>query len=145
MLRLKHIITTFCLACLFCFGANGQSRQDRFEAIENQKSAFITKQLRLTPAEAQQFFPIYNQYTKEIRDVKMQKSRGSERRQGGSNSFRPGNDAISFDAKEVEIKKNYRSRFAEVIGQSRASQFFSVEQEFIELLYKELKGRNHRN
>ncbi len=60
MLRLKHIITTFCLACLFCFGANGQSRQDRFEAIENQKSAFITKQLRLTPAEAQQFFPIYN-------------------------------------------------------------------------------------
>ncbi|WP_202111221.1 hypothetical protein [Sphingobacteruim zhuxiongii] len=145
MLRLKHIITTFCLACLLCFVANGQSRQDRFEAIENQKAAYITKQLRLTPAEAQQFFPLYNQYTKEIRAIKTQKSRGNERSQGSSNSFRPGNDAISFDAKEVEIKKNYRSRFADVIGQSRASQFFSVEQEFIELLYRELKGRNHKN
>ncbi len=145
MVRLKHIFTTILLACIFCFSANAQSRQDRFEAIENQKAAFITKQLRLTPAEAQQFFPLYNQYMKEIRDLKSQKSRGAGQVRGNSNSFRPGNDAISFDAKEVEIKRNYRSRFSDVLGASRASQFFSVEQEFIELLYKEYKDRKHKN
>lgn len=128
-----------CLICL-AFVAYGQSRQERFEAIERQKVAFISKQLRLTPAEAQRFFPLYNQYSSEIRAVKSKKSRGANRPERG-NSFRSG-DVIEYDAQEVNIKKEYRSKFADVIGQSRASQFFSVEQEFIELLYKELNSRN---
>lgn len=141
MIRLKHIISTLFLIWIACFVANGQSRQERFEQIENQKTAYITKQLRLTPTEAQKFFPLYNQYTKEIRSVKSKKSRGNQNDRSRGNSFRPGNDAIEFDAQEVDIKKKYRAKFADVVGQSRASQFFSVEQEFIELLYKELNSR----
>lgn len=143
MIRLKHIISTLFLIWIACFVANGQSRQERFEQIENQKTAYITKQLRLTPNEAQKFFPLYNQYTKEIRSVKSKKSRGNQNDRSRGNSFRPGNDAIEFDAQEVDIKKKYRAKFADVVGQSRASQFFSVEQEFIELLYKELNSRRH--
>ena len=143
MIRLKHIISTLFLIWIACFVANGQSRQERFEQIENQKTAYITKQLRLTPTEAQKFFPLYNPYTKEIRSVKSKKSRGNQNDRSRGNSFRPGNDAIEFDAQEVDIKKKYRAKFADVVGQSRASQFFSVEQEFIELLYKELNSRRH--
>jgi len=143
MIRLKHIISTLCLVWIACFVANGQSRQERFEAIETQKSAYITKQLRLTPAEAQKFFPIYNQYSKEIRNIKSKKSQGNQSSPSKGNSLRPANDIIEYDAQEVDIKKKYRSKFADVLGQSRASQFFSVEQEFIELLYKELNSRRH--
>ncbi|WP_231595902.1 hypothetical protein [Sphingobacterium endophyticum] len=143
MIRLKHIISTLSLILIACFVANGQSRQERFEAIESQKAAYITKQLRLTPTEAQKFFPLYYEYSKEIRNVKSKKSRGNQKVDSRGNSFRPGNDVIEFDAQEVDIKKKYRARFADVVGQSRASQFFSVEQEFIELLYKELNSRRH--
>ncbi len=143
MIRLKHIISTLSLILIACFVANGQSRQERFEAIESQKAAYITKQLRLTPTEAQKFFPLYYEYSKEIRNVKSKKSRGNQKADSRGNSFRPGNDVIEFDAQEVDIKKKYRARFADVVGQSRASQFFSVEQEFIELLYKELNSRRH--
>ena len=143
MIRLKHIISTLFLIWIACFVANGQSRQERFEAIESQKAAYITKQLRLTPTEAQKFFPLYYEYSKEIRNVKSKKSRGTQKANSKGNSFRPGNDVIEFDAQEVDIKKKYRARFADVVGQSRASQFFSVEQEFIELLYKELNSRKH--
>ena len=143
MVRLKHLIATACLFLFICFATQGQSRPERFEAIENQKTAYITKQLNLTPKEAQRFFPLYNQYRNEIRGVKKKKSKGI-RSPTNQNSFRPGNDVIAYDSKEVDIKKKYRGRFADVIGQSRASQFFSVEQEFIELLYKELKGRSKR-
>ncbi|WP_313513646.1 hypothetical protein [Sphingobacterium sp.] len=143
MIRLKHIISTLCLIWIACFVANGQSRQERFEAIEKQKAAYITKQLRLTPTEAQQFFPLYNQYSKEIRGVKSKKSQGHSNGGNRGNSFRPGNDVIEYDAQEVDIKKKYRSKFSDVLGQSRASQFFAVEQEFIELLYKELNSRRH--
>ncbi|WP_245153190.1 hypothetical protein [Sphingobacterium sp. CZ-2] len=144
MVRLKQVITTICLIWFACFVAQGQSRQERFEAIEKQKSAYITKQLKLTPAEAQRFFPLYNQYTKEIMDVKSQKNKraadaGNSPR---SNNFRGGQDIIEYDAKEVEIKKKYRGKFAEVLDQTRASRFFAIEQEFIKLLYKELDSRN---
>lgn len=143
MVRLKHLIITVCLLLFVCTVSNGQSRQERFEAIENQKTAYITNQLKLTPKEAQQFFPLYNQYRKEIRSVKQKKSKGV-RSPMNRNSFNPGNDVIAFDSKEVNIKKKYREKFAKVVGQSRASQFFAVEQEFIELLYKELNSRNKR-
>ncbi len=143
MTRLKYIISTICLILIANFVANGQSRHERFEAIESQKAAFITKQLKLTPTEAQKFFPIYYQYSKEIRAVKSKKSQSTVKSPSKGNSFRPGNDVIEYDAQEVEIKKSYRSKFADVVGQARASQFFSVEQEFIELLYKELNSRRH--
>ena len=143
MIRLKHIISTFLLIWISCFVANGQSRQERFAAIENQKTAYITKQLRLTPTEAQKFFPVYFEYSKEIRSVKSKKSQGHQHSPSRGNTFRPGNDVIEYDAQEVEIKKKYRAKFADILGQSRASQFFSVEQEFIELLYKELNSRRH--
>lgn len=142
MVSFKHIITTCCLICFFTLFANGQSRQDRFEAIENQKIAFITKHLKLSPTEAQRFFPIYYQYSKEIMAIKSQKSKSIEASRGNYNSFRKENDIIEFDSKEVDTKKLYRAKFAEVIGQARASQFFAVEQEFIKLLYKELDSRN---
>src|SRR5690606_914681 len=144
MVRLKHVMITACLFLLVTLTTQGQSRQERFEAIENQKTAYITKQLNLTPKEAQRFFPLYNQYRNEIRSVKQKKSKGIRSPATNQNSFRPGNDAIAYDSKEVDIKKKYRGKFADVIGQSRASQFFSVEQEFIELLYKELNSRNKR-
>ncbi|OYD43559.1 hypothetical protein CHU00_07805 [Sphingobacterium cellulitidis] len=143
MIRLKHIISTICLICIACFVANGQSRQERFDAIERQKAAYISKQLRLTPVEAQQFFPLYNMYSKEIRSVKSKKSQGHQNSKSQGNSFRSNNDVIEFDAQEVDIKKKYRAKFADVVGQARASQFFAVEQEFIELLYKELNSRRH--
>ncbi|MFZ4261626.1 hypothetical protein ACFRAE_06265 [Sphingobacterium sp. HJSM2_6] len=142
MVSFKHIITTCCLFCLVTLFANAQSRQERFEAIENQKVAFITKHLKLSPAEAQRFFPLYNQYSKEILAIKSKKSKSVEASRGNFNSFRKEDDILEYDSKEVETKKVFRSKFADVIGQARASQFFAVEQEFIKLLYKELDSRN---
>jgi hypothetical protein len=58
------------------------------------------------------------------------------------NSFRGGSrDVLQYDAKEVEVKKEYRTKFAKVIGNARASQFFEVEQEFREHLYKSLRRK----
>ena len=144
MARLKHIFFTVCLVMFAFFVAVGQSRQDKFEQIENQKAAYITKQLKLSTSEAQRFFPIYNQYMREIMDIKSKKNKGSDAPKG-RNSFRGGSDIIEYDSREVEIKKKYRSKFSEVVGQSRASQFFAVEQDFIRLLYKELDNRNNKH
>jgi len=128
-LKTKNILVAILAWALFLPVAQAQDSK-RFEAIENQKVAYITKHLKLSPSEAQKFFPLYNQYNKELWAVKSAKTGGSDKR-----------DIISYDAKEVEIKKQYRKKFGEVIGSSRASQFFEIEQDFRELLYKELQKR----
>ncbi|MEC3878660.1 hypothetical protein [Parapedobacter sp. 10938] len=127
-----------------------ESRAERFERIEAEKIAFITKALNLTPSEAQKFFPVYNQYHKEI--YKLKQERRSTRRLSGKSELKnnaiPGasfnrtdRDVLAFDAKELEVKKTYRKRFAAVVGQARASRFFEVEEEFRNYLLRELQER----
>lgn len=126
-----------------------ESRTQRFERIEAEKIAFITKELSLTPSEAQQFFPIYNQYYNEIsklrnekRDGKLQNRQNLQSQKLQGNNLNPtSRDVLAFDAKELEVKKIYRKRFTNVIGQARASRFFEVEEEFRNHLMRELQHR----
>lgn len=128
-----------------------ESRAERFERIESEKIAFITKELNLTPSEAQKFFPVYNQYYREISKLK-QERRATRRLRStpqlehnkipGNNLNPTDRDMLAFDAKELEVKKIYRKRFATVVGQARASRFFEVEEEFRNYLLRELQQRS---
>lgn len=153
MLRFKHLLVTIGAFMLYTLSASAQPRDSkRFAAIENEKVAYITKELNLTTAEAQRFFPIYNQYSKEVWEIRSerQKKEGTTAAPAGVKSFNntpnkaEKRDVLSYDARELEIKKDYRKKFTEVIGSARASQFFQVEQNFRELLYKELQQRRNR-
>lgn len=138
MLRFKNIFTTLCL--LFALQLTSNAQQRNFEAIESEKIAYITKELKLSPAEAQRFFPLYNKYNEEMWDLKKEKRSSTTR----SNSFNGSRDVIAFDAKEVEIKKKYRAEFSKVVGQSKASQFFQVVEDFNDLLRNALQNRQKK-
>ena len=127
-----------------------ESRAERFERIEAEKIAFITKELNLTPSEAQKFFPVYNQYHREIYKLKQERrsaKRFNNRPQLESNKIpktnfgRTDQDVLAFDAKELEVKRTYRKRFATVVGEARASRFFEAEEEFRNYLLRELQQR----
>jgi len=140
MWSMKYALTTICALVFSLTVAFGQANQKKFSAIENEKIAYITKEMNLTPAEAQKFFPIYNQYNTEMWDIKSERRRGSTAPAGvNSLTATARRDVISYDAQEVELKKQYRKKFADVVGQSRASQFFEVEQSFTELLIKRIQ------
>lgn len=126
-----------------------ESRAQRFERIEAEKIAFITKELNLTPSEAQKFFPVYNQYFREISTLKRERRNNKPKsvpnlqsQKLPNNSFNPSNrDVLAFDAKELEVKKIYRKRFSDLIGPARASRFFEAEEEFRTYLLRELQHR----
>src|SRR5690554_5414318 len=135
---MKHYIIT-CFILISCIGSSfAQSKDSRFQQIEAAKVAYISKQLELTPAEAQKFFPIYNEYRKEMYQITRSK-KGDQ-----SNFKRKEGNELEFDSKVLACKKKYRERFATAIPVSKASRFFEVEREFREQLFKELKNRNKR-
>ena len=151
MIRVNYLYTI--LLVLLCTVASTalaqENRAQLFERIEMEKIAFITKELNLSPSEAEQFFPIYNQYRTEFSKLRQEKrsyrnpsSRSQLQRQSlQASGFNAGRDVLAFDAKELELKKNYRNQFTAVIGAARASQFFEVEEEFRNYLMRELQQR----
>lgn len=136
---MKHFFGICCLM-LLSFSVFAQNQHDRrFQRIEAAKIGYITEHLHLTPQEAEKFFPVYNQYRNEIRALYREK-----RQRIRSDMQKKQLNEIEFDAKIITCKKKYREAFKKVISPAKASQFFVVEREFREQLFKELQERRKR-
>lgn len=58
------------IVMLITLSAFGQGREAMRERIKAQKVAFITERLDLTPTEAQQFWPIYNEFEEKVNTMR---------------------------------------------------------------------------
>lgn len=102
-------------------------REKRTEKIQALKIAFITQKLELTSDEAQRFWPVYNRYETDIKQVMMDNKGGA--------------DAIDSEEKILSVKKRYKSEFYKVIGQPKTNTLFNAEREFRGVLMRHLKNR----
>lgn len=96
-------------------------KQQNIEAL---KVAFISRELELTPAEAQNFWPLYNQYSKELRTV-----------------IKEDQDIIDRDEKVLNLRKKYKDQFSKVIGQQRMNRMYKAEGKFRQLLIKSIRNQ----
>lgn len=133
---MKQYLVTLLLLFIISLSGFSQNRENRFQKIETAKIAFITKKLDLTPQEAQKFFPLYNEYRKEMREIqhKNREDRKDFKQRKG----------LEFDSNVLNCKKKYRAQFTTAISATKASRFFEVEREFREQLFKELENRNKK-
>ena len=99
---------------------------DAAKKIQALKTAFITQQLELTPAEAQKFWPVYGQY-----ETEMKKILGNK----------PNPDVIENDEKILNVRKKYRPEFEKVLGKTRMNKFFISEKKFRGALMDKLKNK----
>jgi len=94
--------------------------------VETLKIAYITQKLKLTPEEAQKFWPIYNQYIGEIRKARMELKNGPE---------------LDRAQKVLDIQKRYNGEFTKALNADKANQFFRTEKEWNALVTKEMMER----
>ena len=114
----------------FVFAQEQQPDPKQEEKIQALEIAFISRKLDLTPDEAQKFWPIYNEYKKEVRQVTMNE--------------RNNPDEIIREQKILDVRKKYSGRFVGVIGQPRMNKFFQAEREFRGVLLNQLKNRPNK-
>ena len=88
--------------------------------------AYLTDKLKLKPEEAQRFWPVFNQYQDEIRKVRME-----------------GKDLPEVDKEQkiVDIRKKYFEEFTKVLNKDRADRVFKADNEFRDLIRKEIQER----
>ena len=116
-----------------------QSKSDRYEQIETIKVAFITKKLDLSSEEAQKFWPIYNNYQKEL--MLLMKKRREERQRTDIEPNDKINLDLSYESKMLDLKKKYKKLYSKAIPAEKILLLYQAEREFREHLIKQL---NHR-
>jgi hypothetical protein len=104
-----------------------EEKRDRLEAIS---IAYLTKELELTSAEAEKFWPVYNRYTEEMR---------KEVRKSIENGKTP--DMLERQQHMLDIRKKYQQDFQKILSPERAQKVFMAEQKLKEQVRKELENR----
>lgn len=136
---MKKALFTLILAAsmLIAYAQPGPKARQRVEAA---KIAFITHRLDLSTSEAQQFWPIYNNYQKEMEALIRQ--RAMDKKNGNVSD---GDDGLEFESSRLEIQKRYSQQFFKVLPKPKALAVFKAEREFRQKLIKELGDRRNKN
>ncbi len=101
------------------------SSQKKQENIEALKIAFLSKELVLTPEEAQKFWPLYDQYSKELKLLKTDHT-----------------DVLERDEKVLNLRKSYKEQFTKIIGNQRVNDMYKAEGKFHQLLIKAMNKKS---
>ena len=114
------------------------------ERLEATKIAFISQKMDLSPKEAEKFWPIYNQYEKENRDLLKQRREMAQSKTEMSPENRL-NEQFEFEEKMLEIRKKYTKEFGKAVSSEKVLRLFEAERAFKANLVRELQQRRQRN
>jgi len=151
----KTWLLTILICASFAFTASAQPGKwaDKREKIEALKVAFITQELSLTPKEAQQFWPVYNQMEDELKAVR--KAKWANRVQAGTqlNFDKMSDEEIEYainkdldaSAQEIAIRRKYFAEFKNVLPMRKVGLLYRAEERFKMKLLNELKKKQEGN
>jgi hypothetical protein len=119
MKQFLSIVFLFSCVNVFAQQPNGNTPlpppNQKMANLQGLKIAYITKQLDLSPAEAQKFWPVYYDFIDELKLIR-QSNRGNE---------------IASDEAALGVKKKYLTEFKKIFGSdARANKVFTIERDF---------------
>ncbi len=140
---MKGLVKRGFLGIIMCLiintGLMAQDRRGHYERIEAIKVAFITKKLDLTTEEAQKFWPVYNNYQKELMEL-MRKRREARQKTDIAPNDKINAD-LNYESRILDLKKKYKKLYLKAIPADKVLLLYQAEREFREHLIKQL---NHR-
>jgi Skp family chaperone for outer membrane proteins len=122
---MKKILFLIALSLPLLVSAQDNTQRDN--KLQSLEIAYLTKELNLSPEEAQRFWPVYNKYSAEMRETLRNKENDP--------------DVLDKQQKLLDIRKKYRSEFLKVLSPDRVNQVFTSEVKFREMVRRELQER----
>ena len=116
------------------------------EKIEQRKIAFLTQKLELTTEEAQEFWPIYNEMHKKIKENRSSMKKLYAPIKEGKTDLDDAayriiiQDSRENEVKSLEMKNEYGDKMAKVIGYKRIFELRMAEKEFKKKLMERMKN-----
>lgn len=123
---MKKYLLYLLIMVLGIHGFAQENGRPNLAMIESLKVAYITKELNLTPEEAQKFWPVHNNYFDELKKV---------RRENMDNE-------LVFEEKALSVRKKYSTEFRKILGSDdRVNKVYTAERGFNSMMRKELLKR----
>ncbi|RAJ75170.1 hypothetical protein CLV59_110219 [Chitinophaga dinghuensis] len=125
---------------------------DAGKKLKSIQVAFMARNLKLTPEEADRFWPVYNNYRNEMDQLVADKERDKSIDVKSTHSADA--DAVarnnmdkdlSYDKRFLDIKTKYTAEFQRVLPASKASAVFNSEKEFRRIMIKHLQNSQKIN
>ncbi len=145
----KYILIGFYVFCLATAAAQDgvPEKQDpkNVEKIQSARIALISEKLKLTPDQAEKFWPIYREFTERRMDLRKQ-FREAERK---NDPARPKADrdqellklGLFLKQQNVDLEKNYSERLLKIISAQQLLTLPKAEEEFRRLLLQRIQDR----
>ena len=134
------------MICLMGLATFAQQREN--DQIEAMKISFITKQVDLSPEQAQQFWPIYNQMADELKVLRTDKTGITERSfdeltdkevEGNINA------KLDKEQKLLDIKKKYINKYKAVLSIKQVAKLIRAEEQFKRRLLAHISNRKNQD
>ncbi len=115
---------------------NDESHKKNWEKFRAEKVAFLTSNLELSPAEAQKFWPVYNQLEKERWEAQQFRRQMEEKVVGATESMSDQKikqltrEFAGSLQKEADLLANYNNKFLEILPAGKVLRLYKAENEF---------------
>jgi hypothetical protein len=135
---------------IFACGAHQDSHQDRWEKFRTEKIAFLTNKLDLSPAEAQKFWPVYNQMEKERMDAQLarrdleKKVLEAEETISDKEIIKLTREFADKSSMEALLPAKYNEEFLKILPPQKVLKLYKAESEFRMYMFRKYRD-NQRN
>lgn len=139
-------ITSVLLLAFLAFSATDSFAQrhneEEIRKIQDAKIAIITNRLNLTPEQAKDFWPIYNEFSgkkRELHRSMRQLINTKDETRSDDQVMNNLNEIQDLKEKQLALEKEYQSRFLTVISAKQLVELYKAERSFNEMLIQRLK------
>lgn len=138
----------YILAAMLLFSTAIVSAQNpNRERLESYKIAFFTQRLNLTPAEAEKFWPLYNQYQE--KKLKIQQERLVLNRKfnqeistlSDEEMIAMGDKIVELEVLEAELSLTFHKHIKAALPPAKVLRFYQAENQYKVQLLNELQER----
>lgn len=126
----KYLLILIAIFGTFSFATAQNTNSQKSEKIKALKIAFLTQKLQLTSAEAQKFWPVYNQYQNEVRKIRINNRNG---------------DVLESEQQLLDTRKKYKASFEKILGHQRLNDLYNAERDFRNVLIRKLKDERKQS
>ena len=130
--------------------ANSTAQNPNLEKLNSYKIGFFTKKLNLTSAEAEKFWPVYNEYQKQKNLIQQEKItiirdfNQNENNLSDSQLTEMGDKLVATIGQESSLAVTFHKKLKEVLPPAKVIRFYQAENQYKIQLLNELQGRQQQ-
>ena len=140
----KLLFLAISICSLSAFAQQGRM-QEKLEKVNNLKIAYLTKELELSSSQAEKFWPVYNNYEKELMQTRksFKQKHMNDRMDGLSDKESKDllDDQMAMETAVIAIRKNYRNEFLKVLSPQQLVTLMEAEKRFNQMLKDKMRAR----